>query len=78
MSVVFPFLLDDNTPIRDVIPGVDARALCRRLLEEERILIAPIEGEPGSIRISTHVFNNEEELQRLLDALKREAGNGIP
>jgi selenocysteine lyase/cysteine desulfurase len=73
LALKTPQSYDQSSGIVTVqLPGVDARALCRRLLEEERILIAPIEGEPGSIRISTHVFNNKEEMQRLLDALRRE------
>lgn len=53
------------------LPGVDARALCSRLLEADRVLIAPIEGEPGSIRISVHVFNTDVEAERLVAALAR-------
>jgi len=53
------------------LPGVDARALCSRLLEADRILIATIEGEPGSIRISVHVFNTDAEAERLVAALAR-------
>lgn len=60
------------------LPGVDARALCSRLLEEDRVLIAPIEGEPGRIRISVHVFNTDEEIRRLIDALRRHQHEGRP
>lgn len=52
------------------LPDVDSRALCRWLLDDARILVAPVEGGPGRIRISTHVFNTQEETQRLVDALR--------
>lgn len=72
LALKTPQSYDQSSGIVTVqLPGVDARALCQRLLEEERILIAPIEGEPGSIRISTHVFNSDSEVRSLIEALRR-------
>jgi L-cysteine/cystine lyase len=53
------------------IPGVSASPQCRSLMEHERILVAPAGPDDESIRVSTHVFNTEEECDRLVAGLMR-------
>ncbi len=53
------------------IPGLTGPELSASLLQHDRILVSTLEAGPGSIRISTHVFNNDEEIDRLVHALQR-------
>ena len=39
-------------------------------LEREKVLVAPLELDGTMIRVSTHVFNNEEDLDRLVSGLR--------
>lgn len=52
-------------------PGVDAYALAATLLEEDGILVSPLAPTSPSVRVSTHVFNTDEEIDRLVAALRR-------
>ena len=40
-------------------------------LKEQKVLVAPLEMDGTMIRVSTHVFNNEEDLERLVAGLRR-------
>ena len=40
-------------------------------LKEEKVLVAPLELDGTMIRVSTHVFNTEEDLERLVAGLQR-------
>ncbi|MEM7031204.1 MAG: aminotransferase class V-fold PLP-dependent enzyme [Chloroflexota bacterium] len=53
------------------IPEFEAYALSASLLEHEQILVAPAGNTPESIRVSTHVFNTDEEIDRLVSGLCR-------
>lgn len=65
-------LLDDDAPARQspIVAArwdnVDASALARRL-QQERVQVA---ARHGYLRISTHFYNNEEDIERLGDALR--------
>lgn len=54
------------------IPGVPGTRIAGRLLERHRILVLPFEPDPEMMRVSTHVFNTNEELERLVAALRTE------
>jgi L-cysteine/cystine lyase len=52
-------------------PGSHDGGLASRLWEEERILVSSIGVDGKSIRVSTHVFNTDEDCSRLVSALQR-------
>lgn len=54
------------------IPGVPETTVSRKLLERHRILVSPFEPDTETVRVSTHVFNTGEELERLVAALHTE------
>ena len=58
------------------LPDFDAADLCASLMEHERILVAPAGNTPESIRVSTHVFNTDEEIERLVAGLRRVQQDG--
>ena len=53
------------------IPGQKAATLCSGLLEVEKILVSPVDYTSERIRVSTHVFNTDEEIERLVAGLNR-------
>lgn len=53
------------------VPGFTSAGLCASLLEHERILASPLEQDTSMVRISTHVFNTEEEIDRLVSGIQR-------
>ena len=53
------------------IPGLKAADITSSLLDEEKILVSPVDYTSERIRVSTHVFNTEEETDRLIGGLKR-------
>ncbi|CAN5726650.1 aminotransferase class V-fold PLP-dependent enzyme [soil metagenome] len=53
------------------MPGIDGAALSASLLNHDHIVASTLEANSGSLRISTHVFNNDEEIDRLVSALLR-------
>ena len=57
------------------LPGFEPGPLCTSLMEHERILAGP--ADDNTVRISTHVFNTEEEAQRLAAGLKRVLKSGL-
>ena len=57
------------------LPGYEPGPLCASLLEKEHILAGPADDK--TVRISTHVFNTEEEAQRLVAGLRRILKSGF-
>jgi L-cysteine/cystine lyase len=45
--------------------------LSAKLLENERIVVSTLEANSQSIRVSTHVFNTDEEIECLVNGLRR-------
>ena len=39
-------------------------------LKEDKVLVAPLELDGTMIRVSTHVFNNEDDLERLVAGVR--------
>ncbi|MFN8488490.1 MAG: aminotransferase class V-fold PLP-dependent enzyme [Caldilineaceae bacterium] len=54
-----------------LLPGFTSMGIYQSLLEHERILVSPLEKDTAMIRVSTHVFNTEEEIERLVGGLRR-------
>ena len=53
------------------IPGQKAATISSGLLEVEKILVSPVDYTSERIRVSTHVFNSDEEIERLVAGLNR-------
>lgn len=55
------------------LPGLDSRELAETLLREHRIAVAAVRnGESfDAVRVSAHVYNNYDDIDRLVAALKR-------
>lgn len=53
------------------LPGYTSANVCASLLEHERILVSPLEKDTGLVRVSTHVFNTDEEIDRLVSGVQR-------
>ncbi|MFW6060078.1 MAG: aminotransferase class V-fold PLP-dependent enzyme [Phycisphaeraceae bacterium] len=65
-----PLPYDQSSGIVTVeVPGQDATALAQHLLDDHHVLVSPVPGGEGRLRISTHIFNTEDEAQRLIAAL---------
>lgn len=60
------------------LPGLDAHMVVERLLNDDRIVCSPVDavefGVPG-IRVSAHVFNTDEETDRLIAGIRRVQSN---
>lgn len=52
------------------LPG-HTSAEIQQHLQREKVLVAPLELDGSMIRVSTHVFNNEDDLERLVSGLQR-------
>jgi selenocysteine lyase/cysteine desulfurase len=57
------------------IPGMDGNKLTQSLLEHEKVVATP-GGLHDGVRISTHVFNTDEEIDRLVSGLRRILDSG--
>jgi selenocysteine lyase/cysteine desulfurase len=53
------------------LPGYSSAGLSASLLEHERILVSSLEHDTSMVRVSTHVFNTDEEIDRLLSGIAR-------
>ena len=53
------------------IPGIAAEPQCSSLWEHDRILVGSAGFDAEAVRVSTHVFNTEEECDRLVAGLQR-------
>jgi selenocysteine lyase/cysteine desulfurase len=62
------------------LPGLDAVKIYEHLLLHDRICLSPTSavefGQPG-IPVSAHVFNTDDDLNRLLSGLRRVVATGI-
>ena len=58
------------------VPGFTSVGLYASLLDHERILVSPLEHDTSMIRISTHVFNTDEEIDRLVNGIRRIQNSG--
>ncbi len=52
------------------LPG-HTSAEIQQHLQQEKVLVAPLELDGVMIRVSTHVFNNEDDLERLVSGLMK-------
>ena len=59
------------------LPGVDAYSLYDSLREKERVLVGPSQSNAYGIRVATHVFNNDEDIERLVSGLLRVQKEGL-
>lgn len=59
------------------IPGLEAYALYESLQKYEKVLVAPAQLNDYSIRVATHVFNRDEEIDRLVSGLLRIKKSGF-
>ena len=53
------------------LPGFISMSISQSLLEHERVLVSSLEKDSSLLRISTHVFNTDEEMDRLVTGLCR-------
>lgn len=53
------------------LPGYETVALSASLMEHERLLVSSLEKDSSMVRVSTHVFNTDEETERLCAGLRR-------
>ena len=58
------------------VPGLPAEPQCASLMEHERVLVGGTERDDEAVRVSTHVFNTEEECDRLVSGLMRIIADG--
>ena len=65
--------LVDGKPMSPIlsIKVKDAEELAKKLYEKEKIVVAP---RMGKLRISPHFYNNEEDVESLIDAIKKYVG----
>ena len=59
------------------IPEMNGADVLKSLGDREKILGSPLEFNEESIRISTHVFNTDEQAQRLLSGIERVLRDGV-
>jgi selenocysteine lyase/cysteine desulfurase len=53
------------------LPGYSSAGFSASLLEHERILVSSLEHDTSMVRVSTHVFNTDEEIDRLVSGITR-------
>jgi selenocysteine lyase/cysteine desulfurase len=53
------------------LPGLEAASISAGLMEHERVLVSCLEHDNSLVRVSTHVFNTDEEIERLVAGLYR-------
>ena len=67
-----PLLYDDSSGIVTFhVPGLESGPMSESLREKEKVLVSPLDFAPESVRVSTHVFNSEEDLDRLISGILR-------
>ena len=73
-----PLSYDDSSGIVTFhIPGIESRPMLDSLRDHEKVLVSPLEFNGGSVRVSTHVFNTDEDLDRLISGIQRFLRDGI-
>lgn len=58
------------------VPGYDSITVLDSLRDHEKVLGSSLEFSQESVRISTHVFNTDEHLARLVSGIRRIMGEG--
>ncbi|UCH27769.1 MAG: aminotransferase class V-fold PLP-dependent enzyme [Trueperaceae bacterium] len=58
------------------LPNFKAAGIQKSLWDRERVLVSTLEGNDHSIRVSAHVFNTDEDRERLLAGLGRIQARG--
>lgn len=53
------------------LPDFTSEEIAGSLLEHDRVLVSPLEHDTSMVRVSTHVFNTDEEIDRLLRGIRR-------
>ena len=67
-----PLAYDDSSGIVTFhVPGLESGPLSESLREKEKVLVSPLEFAAESTRVSTHVFNSEGDLNRLVSGICR-------
>jgi selenocysteine lyase/cysteine desulfurase len=59
------------------VPGLEAGPLAESLQQQEKVLVSPLEFAAESTRVSTHVFNSDEDLERLTSGIRRVQREGL-
>ena len=73
-----PLPYDDSSGIVTFhVPGLESGPMAESLREKEKVLVSPLEFAPESTRVSTHVFNSEEDLDRLIAGILRIQREGL-
>ena len=73
-----PLPYDDSSGIVTFhVPGLESGPMAESLREKEKVLVSPLEFAPESTRVSTHVFNSEEDLDRLTSGIRRVQREGL-
>ena len=72
LIVETPMSYEDSSGIVSFrITGLPAEPLCKSLMERERVLAGGASPDGELVRISTHVFNTEDDCDRLVSGLQR-------
>jgi len=75
LTVLTPLPYEQSSGIvAFVLAGREPGALSASLMEHERVLVGPANGE--AVRVSTHVFNTREDAERLVAGLLRIVDKG--
>ena len=53
------------------LPGFTSLGIAASLLEQDRVLVSPLEHDTSMVRVSTHAFNTDEDLERLVTGVRR-------
>ncbi len=73
-----PLAYDDSSGIVTFhVPGLEAGSLAESLQQQEKVLVSPLEFAAESTRVSTHVFNSDEDLERLTSGIRRVQREGL-
>lgn len=59
------------------LPGFTSPALAHSLMTRDRILTSSLEKDTSLIRVSTHVFNTDAEIERLVAGIQRIQREGV-
>ncbi len=67
-----PLRYDDSSGIVTFsIPGLESGPMSESFQKNEKVLVSPLDFASESTRVSTHVFNSEEDLDRLTSGIRR-------
>ncbi len=73
-----PLAYDDSSGIVTFhVPGLESGPLAESLQQQEKVLVSPLEFAAESTRVSTHVFNSDEDLERLTSGIRRIQRDGL-